>query len=137
MSEAVLDALAEECAENDSRVGITGMLLHKNGCFLQVIEGPCASVGDMYARIEADRRHKNMRKICDRTIEGREFDGATFDGAASGGKSVGFKNLDGMPAGTRYLDPFSYQTFATDPDLALLMLAYFFRMKARSKAVRA
>lgn len=117
MTEDELAALGRECATNDSQVGISGMLLHKDGSFLQIIEGSNSVIRDMHARILADPRHVNMRTILDRDIEQREFDGP----------ALGFKNLDTAPAGTPFLSPFSYQAFAADPELAMLALGYFFR----------
>jgi hypothetical protein len=117
MTEDEFAVLGRECAEHESHVGVTGMLLHKNGDFLQVIEGSSSVIRDMYARIAADRRHTNIRNVSERTISSREFDGA----------AVGFKNLDGLPADTPFLNPFSYEAFEAEPDLALLILEYFFR----------
>lgn len=117
MTEDELTALGRECATNDLHVGITGMLLHKNGDFLQVIEGANSVIRDMYARILADPRHYNIRTIRDHSIDHRGFDGP----------AVGFKNLDTAPADTPFLNPFSYQAFAADPELAMLALGYFFR----------
>jgi hypothetical protein len=119
MSGEELAALGRECAEVDSHVGITGMLLHKNGDFLHVIEGSKAVICDMFARLSADPRHTNIRKISDRTIAHREF----------AGQAVSFKNLDELPPGSPYLSPFSYETFEADPDLAVLILAFFFRSR--------
>lgn len=117
MSGGDLESLGKECAEQDSHVGITGMLLHKNGSFLQVMEGSKAVICDMFARISADPRHTNVCKISDRTIPHREF----------AGLAVSFKNLDELPPGSPYLSPFSFEAFKADPELALLILAYFFR----------
>ena len=123
MSRRDLESLGKNCAEQESHVGITGMLLHKNGSFLQVIEGSKAVICDMFARISADPRHTNIRTISDRTIPHREFDG----------QAVSFKNLDELPPGSPYLSPFSFEAFAADPDLALLILAYFFRNRFRTQ----
>ncbi len=101
------------------------MLLHKNGSFLQVIEGPKAVICDMFARISADPRHTDIRNISDRTIPHREFDG----------QAVSFKNLDELPPGSPYLSPFSFEAFEADPELALLILAYFFRNRFRTHPV--
>lgn len=117
MTEDGFAALERECAEHESHVGVTGMLLHKNGDFLQIIEGSHSVIRDMYARISADRRHTNIRNISERTIQSREFDGS----------AVGFKNLDGLAADTPFLSPFSYEAFEAEPELALLVLEYFFR----------
>ena len=101
MSRRDLAALGKECAEPNSHVGITGMLLHKNGSFLQVMESSKAVICDMFARISADPRHTNIRKIRDRPIPRREF----------AGHAVSFKNLDELPPGSPYLSPFSYEAF--------------------------
>lgn len=122
MSQRDLESLGKDCAEQESHVGITGMLLHKNGSFLQVIEGLKAVVCDMFASISADPRHSDIHIISDRTIPHREFDG----------QAVSFNNLDELPPGSPYLSPFSFEAFETDPDLALLMLAYFFRNRFRT-----
>jgi len=116
MSAEELAALEQECELNAIHVGITGMLLHKHGEFLQVLEGPKGVVGDMYARILVDPRHTVAGKISDRPIARREFEGATLR----------FRNLDTAPAGTPFLTPFSYEAFRANPDLALLVLKYFF-----------
>ena len=116
MSAEELAALEQECALNDGHVHITGMLLHKSGEFLQVLEGPKGVIGDMYARILVDPRHTIAGKISDRTIGRREFEGPTLR----------FKNLDTAPPGTGFLTPFSYEAFRANPDLALLVLKYFF-----------
>ena len=117
MSRRDLEALGKNCAERKSHLGITGMLLHKNGSFLQVIEGSKAVICDMFARISADQRHTDIRTIIDRTIPHREF----------AGHAVKFKNLDELPPGSPYLSPFSFEAFESDADLAVLILAYFFR----------
>ena len=45
---------------NNSHHGITGMLCHGNHRFLQYLEGRRSEVNAVYARIIADRRHKNL-----------------------------------------------------------------------------
>jgi Sensors of blue-light using FAD len=116
MPKAASEALRQECADNDSHVGITGMLLYQHGNFLQVIEGSAAVIRDMFARIVADPRHTSIRTISDRMIPCREFDG----------QAVGFKNLDALAEGTPFLKPFTYEAYEADPDLALLTLSYFY-----------
>jgi len=116
MPKAALEALRQECADNDSHVGITGMLLYHHGNFLQVIEGSAAVIRDMFARIIAAPRHTGIRTISDRMISCREF----------GGPAVGFKNLDDAAEGTPFLGPFTCEAYEVDPDLALLTLSYFY-----------
>ncbi len=115
MSEEELASLWRERAEIESHVEITGMLLHKAGEFLQVIEGPNAVIRDMYARILADPRNKEVRTISDRFIVEREFEG----------QPMGFLNLDELPAQTPLTDGFSYEAFSVEPESALRTLRYF------------
>ena len=44
----------------NTRHRITGLLLHSNGCFVQVLEGPKAEVQALYARIQRDARHTHV-----------------------------------------------------------------------------
>ena len=127
LSHEDLEELAGECAKSDGNVGITGMLLHSHGHFLQAIEGPCSTVSDLLVRIASDRRHTDIRIISDRIIPRREFEG----------KALGFRNLDELPPGTPYLNPFSYEAFAADPDLAMLVLHFFFRSRIARRRMQA
>lgn len=47
----------------NARYGIGGMLLHHDGLFMQLIEGPIAAVDALYARIAADVRHCEVRLL--------------------------------------------------------------------------
>jgi hypothetical protein len=117
MSEEEFVALGRECTLRDSHLGVTRMLLQKNEECLQVIEGSKGVTNDMYASILADPRYTIAGKISDRIIGRREFEGS----------AMRFKSLNGAPTGTPFLKPFSYEAFRADPDLALLVLAFFFR----------
>jgi hypothetical protein len=120
MSRKELAALCEECTSFDGHVGVTGMLLHRKGSFLQVLEGRSNVVSDMMVRIESDPRHKDLRIICDRVVAGREFDGP-----------LGFEDLDALPEDTPFLNSFDYNIFAADPELAHQALVFFFHMRQR------
>jgi hypothetical protein len=56
-------------AEND----ITGVLLHCDGDFLQVIEGEERVLADLYTRICVDTRHQSVIKLADKEIRARSF----------------------------------------------------------------
>ena len=53
--------------------GITGMLLHSRGCFLQILEGSYSSVSETITRIERDPRHHHLCRLAARPIKRREF----------------------------------------------------------------
>lgn len=58
-SEELLELLRVS-RENNMRDGITGLLLYKDGKFMQLLEGPEATVCATYSRIEKDRRHHDV-----------------------------------------------------------------------------
>jgi hypothetical protein len=64
--------------------GITGLLLHIDGGFLQVLEGEEAAVHELYGRIRADQRHWEARLLLDREAP-----------RAFGHWSMGFEHLTG------------------------------------------
>ena len=56
---ALLDILHDARAYNEID-GITGVLLHDCGQFLQVIEGPEASIRNLIKRLQRDTRHEQF-----------------------------------------------------------------------------
>ena len=79
-----LAALLFKSRERNRRVGITGMLLYKDGCFMQAFEGEKAQVRMLHQRIVGDPRHRNMVVLSDGSVESRDFSDWT----------MGFKHLD-------------------------------------------
>jgi len=58
---------------NNRRLGITGVLLYREGRILQLLEGPKDAVRAMFAEIERDPRHKQVKKLSEEMITEREF----------------------------------------------------------------
>ena len=58
---------------NNGVLGITGLLLHIDGGFLQMLEGEEIAVRELYTRIAADRRHADASIMLDREIPCRVF----------------------------------------------------------------
>lgn len=52
---------------------MTGLLLHADGAFLQVLEGPAAAVDELYARLASDSRHEHVATVSRRAITERTF----------------------------------------------------------------
>ena len=59
--------------ETNRDLGISGMLVHLDDCFLQVLEGPRECVLDLYKRIEMDPRHTGARVLIESDIAERAF----------------------------------------------------------------
>jgi hypothetical protein len=58
---------------NNARRNITGMLLYRDGNFLQVLEGPASEVDDLIEKIKRDTRHHGVILMSRRGIEERQF----------------------------------------------------------------
>jgi blue light- and temperature-responsive anti-repressor len=68
-----LAALLNQARNKNASLGITGMLLHVDGCFFQLLEGPEESVKALAAMIERDPRHSRMTTIICEPIARRSF----------------------------------------------------------------
>ncbi len=65
--------LLTQSRENNERRGLTGMLLFKDGRFMQVLEGAEEDVRERYGVISADPRHTDIKTLLDESIEQRRF----------------------------------------------------------------
>ncbi|CCE74055.1 BLUF domain-containing protein [Clavibacter nebraskensis] len=68
-----LAELLAQCIRNNEEAELTGLLLHRDGRFMQVLEGPHDAVESVYAAIEADPRHTDVRLLLDEEIPARQF----------------------------------------------------------------
>ncbi|ARV05440.1 hypothetical protein BTO04_01465 [Polaribacter sp. SA4-10] len=68
----LLDLLHEARAFNKMD-NITGVLIYKQGCFLQVLEGKTKVIDNLIERLIRDSRHKNFKIIQDNFIKNRLF----------------------------------------------------------------
>ncbi len=85
---------------NNERLGITGMLLYKEGNFMQVLEGPEEHVRQLTQVIRRDARHRGYQQLIAQQTTERQFDGW----------SMGFKNIQGASED----DKASMSSFLTD-----------------------
>lgn len=72
-SEPELDALLVVSRANNARSGVTGMLLYRDGRFLQVLEGPEASIRQVMERIQDDSGHHSVRTLLEDRVTRRQF----------------------------------------------------------------
>jgi hypothetical protein len=73
-----LDAILSASRANNTLLGITGLLLHIDGGFLQILEGDERAVRELYTRVAADRRHWEPRILLDREIAAPTFIGCSM-----------------------------------------------------------
>lgn len=69
-----IDELFKFVIDFNTKNTITGILLYKEGDFMQIIEGTKKSIVNLYNRILNDNRHKNVITLYNNTIEGRIFE---------------------------------------------------------------
>lgn len=73
MSKQELIDLLQQSRRNNERRGLTGMLLYKDGDFLQVLEGEESAVREVFARIDRDPRHSGTVVLMQGPVDQRLF----------------------------------------------------------------
>jgi hypothetical protein len=74
MSDDELLNLHHFSRKNNLKLEITGMLLYKEGNFMQMLEGEEAQVLELYDKILKDKRHKDIYKIMSGSIKDRNYE---------------------------------------------------------------
>ena len=73
MSDDALRGLLEQSRASNAARDVTGMLLYRNGRFIQILEGPEQAVRETMGKIERDPRHDGLRVLIDEFIDERNF----------------------------------------------------------------
>lgn len=68
-----LEAILDSAVKHNRANAVTGMLLYKEGSFLQVLEGPADAIGETFGRVERDPRHHDVTVILREPIVARSF----------------------------------------------------------------
>ncbi len=68
-----LASLLEVARRNNSAAGVSGMLLHHEGNFFQVLEGHEDAVQGVFRRVEQDPRHEAVTVIHEEEVDERAF----------------------------------------------------------------
>ncbi|MEO8451935.1 MAG: BLUF domain-containing protein [Gemmatimonadota bacterium] len=68
----LVDLLAK-CHRNNAKLGITGILLYKDGNFMQALEGDEEAVRMLHTRIGDDPRHKGLFTLLQGPLAERQF----------------------------------------------------------------
>ena len=121
LSKDDLNELLAQCRKNNAELGITGMLLYKDGNFMQVLEGEESTVRSLYAKISGDPRHKGEILLQQGTQEERQFPAW----------SMGFRDLQSaearsIPAYSEFLNtPLTGEEFSANPSRSQKLLLTF------------
>lgn len=73
MGPEAIDQILAVSQRNNAGRGVTGMLCHYDGSFLQFLEGEPAQVDALFAHIARDPRHHGVLKVLRREIGERLF----------------------------------------------------------------
>jgi hypothetical protein len=83
-----IEAILEKAREKNAKLNITGMLLYRNGYFIQALEGEEEDVVNLYNTIAKDERHSNVLMVGREDISERSFSDW----------SMGFRDLEDFDA---------------------------------------
>ncbi len=73
ISNTDINELMEYVKVRNNNMDITGILIHSEGNFFQVLEGSKEAVKKMFEKIKKDARHYNVIKMLDKQIENNSF----------------------------------------------------------------
>ncbi|MDR4462292.1 MAG: BLUF domain-containing protein [Nitrospirales bacterium] len=73
IEEDELLTMLKHAREKNKQLGITGMLLHCDGSFIQALEGPEDQVKSMLGVIRRDSRHSRIAVLFEGPIQNRSF----------------------------------------------------------------
>ncbi|GAB3575998.1 BLUF domain-containing protein [Hymenobacter daeguensis] len=71
--EVTLTSLVRKARQHNAQIQLTGLLLFAKGQFLQLLEGPEPALSDLFAVINDDPRHYDVRTLAYGPIEKRSF----------------------------------------------------------------
>lgn len=114
-----LDEILSTARRNNGTQNVTGMLLHHEGSFIQVLEGQKDTVEKLFRKISEDPRHKDAHVVLRTEVEERAFDRW----------SMGYKRtkgLDDVPEGFHHFLQHGYrrQTEADDAAARKALLSF-------------
>jgi hypothetical protein len=116
-----LSALLETSRRNNAQAGITGLLLYKDGNYMQFLEGPKDQVCALLETIKADRRHRGIIVLMQHEHVAREFSEWSM-----GFKALGKNEPPDIRGYNDFLDlPLTSERFLLNPSRCLKLLLSF------------
>ena len=114
------DMLKESSARNQE-ADITGMLLYKDGQFMQVLEGAAEAVTATFSRISKDPRHHGIMVLVKGAVQER-----CFPGWSMAFRDLNLPDHQKVPGYSEFLNtPLTGKEFAGDPSRCEKLLLVF------------
>ena len=105
-------ALLEGSRERNHKRGVTGMLLYKDGSFMQVIEGEKPVVEALFKKLSRDSRHHGILTL----LKGHETE-RMFPDHSMGFRDLNSPEVHATPGYSEFLNtPLTSQEFSAQPD---------------------
>ena len=86
--DADLAALLETSRRNNTARGLTGLLIHRGGNFIQYLEGEEAAVRGLYETICADPRHAGTMVLSEGPVARRQFSDWAMNFRQADGRAI-------------------------------------------------
>jgi hypothetical protein len=120
-TEEQLAALLLRARRRNREKAVTGMLLYKDGSFMQLLEGAEAEVEEIYGRVAVDPRHRGLIRLLSGACSRRSFPDWTM-----GFNTLGRKHFALIPGFKDFLNPsLTDEAFTRDPTLGKKLLLSF------------
>lgn len=104
LGDAELLGLLVRARHNNQALGITGVLVRRDPCFLQYLEGPAATLATLTQTIAADPRHLHFQIVAEGDLQGRQFSEWSMDlRGAHGADFLSDEELADDPEGIKYM----------------------------------
>ncbi len=118
---AELMELLKASVQRNTRAGITGLLLYKDGTFMQALEGEEAAVIALFAKICHDPRHHHVIPLIQEPIKQRYF-----PNSAMAFRDLETRELQNLPGYSEFLNtPLNGELYAKDiPKCHRLLLLF-------------
>jgi Sensors of blue-light using FAD len=121
MTDAELQEILAVARAHNTTKDITGMLLYRDGYFIQALEGEETEVDTLYTKIQKDPRHHHILTVFRNPIEKR-----VFNSWAMGFNHIADIDPDKMPGFTDFMEKQNDHKFFTEhPGRAVQLLEHF------------
>ena len=120
MPDDELRDLLKIARENNKALDVTGMLLYRDGFFIQALEGEEETVMSLYNKIKTDPRHRSVLQVYRESVKNRSFEEWSM-----GFNKLESESLEGIDGYTDFLKKPSADFFANNPTYAKMLLNMF------------
>jgi hypothetical protein len=112
----VVSRILAKSRANNRKHGLTGVLYFGNGCFFQCLEGETAAIDALYAKLEQDDRHRDLKLVSRKAVARPSFEEWSMKYVPVDKEIAAFLGRHGMPA----FDPYQFDAAMTQEVIGML-----------------